>query len=591
MPALTATEVIDVAIKAADAYQRTDLAARLRQCRDRATTPEVRVLVAGEFKQGKSQLVNALITAPVCPVGDDIATAVPTIVRYADQPEAFVVRDGGSRELVAIDALSDYVLEWSAEERPSHVEAGVPRSVLADGLTIVDTPGVGGLSSAPGAATMAALAVADAVLFVSDAAQEYTATELEFLRQARQLCPTVVCVLTKTDLYPAWRQTAELDRKQLAEADVRAELIPVSSALRLHAARTDDADLNRESGFPDLVRFLRDELVAQSGRLARRSAAHDVLTVTGQLASTMNAELEARQEPHRAEALVAELEQTGRRNDELRQRSARWQQTLNDGIADLISDIDHDLRDRLRDVLRVAEAELDAVDPAKVGSEFADWLRHKELECTSATFVWMMQRAKWLARQVAEHFATDGGGHVLPEIRPAAADALRSTVSDYTQAPAEKFGLGQKLIVGMRGGYGGTLMIGMVSTIVGVAMINPLSIGAGVLLGSKTVQEERKRMLLRRQSEAKVAVRKNVDDVIFQAGKQSRDVLREIQRTLRDHFTAHAEHAHRSLADALVAARNAVNSDQSERETRIRDLKAELARVHNLERMARELAA
>ncbi|MET0135937.1 MAG: dynamin family protein [Kibdelosporangium sp.] len=582
MPGLTAPQVLDVAIKAADAYDRTDLALRLRQSRDRARTSEIRVLVAGEFKQGKSQLVNALITAPVCPVADDIATAVPTIVRYARHPEAFVVREGGSREAVPIDRLSDHVLTSGVA---SHVEAGVPRAVLADGLTIVDTPGVGGLASAPGAATMAALAIADAVLFVSDAAQEYTATELEFLRQARQLCPNVVCVLTKTDLYRSWRDVADLDRAQLAEAGVLTELIPVSSVLRLHAASTDDAELNRESGFPALVRFLRDGLVARAGDLARRSVAHDVLTVAQQLSGTMTAELAARHDPTQARALVAELEETGRRSDELRQRSARWQQTLNDGIADLIADIDYDLRDRLRDVVRVAETELDAVDPAKVGDEFADWLRQKELACTSATFVWMMERARWLATQVADHFADSR----LPRIRPGT--ELGTTLEGFELAPAEKFGIGQKLIVGMRGGYGGTLMIGMLSTIAGIAMINPLSVGAGLLLGGKTVHEERKRLLQRRQAEAKAAVRKHVDDVIFQAGKQSRDLLREIQRTLRDHFTEHAEQVHRSLADALTAARDAVRSDESERAARIRDLKAELVRVRNLERLARELAA
>jgi Dynamin family len=572
-------EVIDTAIRAADAYERPDLAGRLRQSRVRALSPEVRVLVAGEFKQGKSHLVNALITAPVCPVGDDILTAVPTVVRYAGQPEAFVVRDG-MREPVSIDRLVEHV-----GSDATYLEAGLPRAVLADGLTIVDTPGVGGLSSAPGAATMAAMAVADAVLFVSDAAQEYTSTELEFLRQARQLCPNVVCVLTKTDLYSSWRAVVASDRALLNEAGVRAELVPVSSTLRLHAAATDDSELNRESGFPALVRILRDGLVAQAGQLARRSAAHDVLAVTGQLTRTMTAELAAQQDPDEAKAMVLEL--AGRRTEELRQRNARWQRTLNDGVADLIADIDHDLRDRLRDVLRIAEAELDAVDPAKVGDDFGEWLRQKELECTTATFVWMMQRARWLASQVAEHFADD---RTLPEIRPATADALRATVPDFQTAAPEKFGVGQKLIVGMRGGYGGTLMIGMVSTIAGVAMINPVSVGAGLLLGGKTVREERRRLLQRRQAEAKSALRKQVDDVIFQSGKQCRDLLRQIQRTLRDHFTAHAEQVQRSTTEALTAARNAVTSDKAERASRVRDLNAELARVRNLERMAKELA-
>ena len=40
-------------------------------------------MVVGEFKQGKSSLVNAMLNAPVCPVDDDVATSVPTLVRYA----------------------------------------------------------------------------------------------------------------------------------------------------------------------------------------------------------------------------------------------------------------------------------------------------------------------------------------------------------------------------------------------------------------------------------------------------------------------------------------------------------------------------
>ncbi len=56
----------------------------------------------------------------------------------------------------------------------SYAEIGLPRKILEGGLVLVDTPGVGGLGSAHGAATMSALPSADAVLLVSDAAQEYT---------------------------------------------------------------------------------------------------------------------------------------------------------------------------------------------------------------------------------------------------------------------------------------------------------------------------------------------------------------------------------------------------------------------------------
>jgi hypothetical protein len=605
MSAPTAAQVIDVAIKAAGAYHRSDLAARLRRSRARALDPEIQVLVVGEFKQGKSQLVNALVTAPACPVGDDIDTAVSTFVRFAEQPQAFLVwdTDSGERaepngrhhrhqEEVPIERLTDHIPDSGhpAARRLTQFEVGVPRAILADGLVLVDTPGVGGLGSAHGAATMAALAVADAVLFVSDASQEYTATELEFLRQAATLCPNVTCVVTKTDLYPAWREIAELDRARLVESGVDAGLIAVSSALRLHAVRTGDIDLNRESGFPELVRYLRSGVVAQACRLERRSAAHDVLQVTGQLVGTMTAELDAQRDPDRARALVVELEQARSKADLLRQRSARWQQTLNDGISDMIADIDHDLRERLREVIRVAELELDVSDPAKTREQFALWLTEEVLACVSATFVWLTERARWLAGQVGDHFADDGG-QLLPELRGWYGEELTGTVYDFEPKTPEKFGIGQKVITGMRGGYGGTLMVGMLSTLAGLALINPISIFAGVMLGGKTVREERKRQLQRRQADAKTAVRRHVDDVTFQAGKQCREVLREIQRTLRDHFTAYAEQLHRSLADSLVATQNAVDSDSAERTARIQDLTAELRRLSELERMARQLTS
>ena len=70
-------------------------------------------------------------------------------------------------------------------------------------------------------------------VFVSDASQEFTGPELEFLQTARRMCPNVVCVLTKTDFYPAWRKIRDLDVEHLAPARHRAEILCVSSSLRI----------------------------------------------------------------------------------------------------------------------------------------------------------------------------------------------------------------------------------------------------------------------------------------------------------------------------------------------------------------------
>src|ERR671916_3374473 len=207
-----ALSVVALGQQAATAYARPDLVDRLRATRRRLADPAFHVFVVGEFKQGKSSLVNALLNAPVCPVDDDIPPSVPPPIRYGDPPSAAVLFDPGGdpsdagrepvREEIAVDQVAGYVTESAdvtGERRVNSVEVSLPRKLLTDGLVIVDTPGVGGLGSAHSAATIGALPMADAVVFVSDASQEFTAPELEFLQTARRMCPNVVCVLTKID--------------------------------------------------------------------------------------------------------------------------------------------------------------------------------------------------------------------------------------------------------------------------------------------------------------------------------------------------------------------------------------------------------
>ncbi|MEV1293972.1 dynamin family protein [Pseudonocardia sp. NPDC049635] len=591
-----AVGLVDLALKAVAAYDRPDLAPRLKQTKARLSDPNVRVLVVGEFKQGKSQLVNALVNATVCPVDDDIATAVPTLVRYGEETTVTLVRDqdGGERSErtpVPLEQLAEYVSEGGNPGNRAgltRAEVTLPRKLLQSGLVLVDTPGVGGLGSAHGAATMSALPTADAVLLVSDASQEYTAPEIDFLQAARKLCPNVGCVVTKTDLYPHWRRIVELDEGHLRNARIDADLLPVSSALRLHAARTQDLDLIAESGFQALVGFLLRKVVSRADDLDRRSTSQDVLVTCQALESKMRAELMSQNDPERAGALAKELEAARSRVEALRQRSARWQTTLNDGVADLIADIDYDLRDRLRAVSRDAEQLLDDADPKDIWEQFAEWFHKQVSHAVAQNFVWTTERARWLAEQVAEHFAEDVDVQ-LPELR-ISGGAVAGKVDALEMPVGEQFGVGQKLFVGMRGGYGGLLMIGLASTVAGFGLLNPLSIGAGLLFGAKTVKDEKKRLVQRRQADAKNAVRRHVDEATFQVGKDSRDNLRQIQRELRDHFTALAEDLSESLKESMTAAQTALKDDAT-RQKRVADLEAELERVGGLAERARKLAA
>ncbi|AUI50190.1 dynamin family protein [Arthrobacter crystallopoietes] len=596
-------KLVDYGIELVGTGERRDLRRRLEQTRRRLLDPSIRVIVVGEFKQGKSQLINALVNAPVCPVDDDVATSVPTVVRHGDPPSAVVVVPKGEtgyadgdrepeleRRPVKLEELAAHVSESGNpgnRNRLAAAEVYLPRKVLAGGLSLVDSPGVGGLDSAHSLTTLTALPTADAMLLVSDASQEYTEPEIRFLRQAMRICPNVACVLSKTDLYPQWRQVAELDRRHLDRVGSGIPLFPVSSDLRLHAARLRDDELNAESGFPELVTYLRKEILGQAERLQRHSVARDLLSTTEHLGLSLQSELSALEDPESTPQMIAELETAKERADEQRRRSARWQITLGDGVSDLIADMEHDLRDRLRIIQRDAEEAIDAGDPGPIWAQFAEWLEQRVASAVSDTFVWADERAQWLSAQVAEHFARDEVP--LPVLRVDDTGGVLDPVEQVPVLDPGHIGPLQKVLIGMRGSYGGVLMFGLLTGIVGMALINPLSVGAGLLLGGKAYREDKEARLKRRQTEAKALVRRQLDDVVFQVGKQLKDRLRLVQRATRDHFTEIAEEHHRSLADSVLAAQKAASTFTLEREDRIRQIKAELKRVNALRKHVQQL--
>ncbi|GAA1628023.1 dynamin family protein [Georgenia ruanii] len=588
--------LVDQSIALVRDGERADLRRRLEQTRRRLLDPTIRVFVVGEFKQGKSMLINALVGAPACPVDDDVATAVPTVVRHGEQPTAAVLLAGGGEDAAAerrpvpLEDLPRFVTEAGNPgntKRLVGAEVTLPRAVLAGGLALVDSPGVGGLDSAHALTTLTALPAADAVLVVSDASQEYTEPEMHFLRQAMRVCPNVAAVLSKTDLYPQWRRVADLDRGHLARVAADIPLFPISSVLRLHAGQLGDQELNAESGFPALVAYLRREIVGQAERLQRRSVAHDLASTAEHLRLALSAELSALQDPERTPQLLAELEVAKDRADEQRKRSARWQVTLNDGMADLIADMDYDLRDRLRAVQREAEQAIDAGDPGPVWDQFADWLDQRVASAVSETFVWTAERSQWLAEQVGGLFAEDDVN--LPRLQVEDTDDVLEPVAPVPDLDPGHVSAVQKILIGMRGSYGGVLMFGLLTGIAGLSLINPISVGAGVLLGGKVYRDDRENRLKRRQAEAKSIVRRQIDDVTFQVGKQLRDRLRVVQRAIRDHFTEIAEEHHRSLTDSVLVAQRAATVFTAEREQRMKKRQAELARVEGLRRRAETL--
>jgi len=574
-------ELIDHTRSVADLNGRADLSARLGLARERITDPQIRVVIAGQLKQGKSQLLNSLLNMPVARVGDDESTMLITVVGYAEQPSARIVVDsavaGGPEEAIEVpvaDLAADLRRAPQARgRRVVRVDVGAPSPLLQGGLTLIDTPGVGGQGQPHLSAILGLLPEADAMLFVSDASQEFTEPELRFLRQALDVCPLAATVLTKTDLYPYWRRVVDADTAHLRRAGLDLPVIPVSALLRSHALQAGDQELNSESNFPAVVAYLSEKVLSRESDRIRDRVLAEIRAAAEHLNLSIGSELSALKDPDQARRLAAELERRKQDAHEALQQTALWQQVLSDGIADLTADVDHDLRTRFRAITQHAEEAIDSCDPTLHWAEIGTRVEDDVANAVGDNFVWAYQRAESLAAEVARTFVDAGLNAVeIPELSAREMSAGLGRMKSLARLESKPIGKGHKVITSMRGSYGGVLMFGMLTSVAGLGMFNPISLGAGLLLGRKSYQEEMDNRLLRVRNEAKTNLRRFTDDVLFVVAKESRDRLKNVQRQLRDHYRGIADQATRSLNESLQATVAAARLEENQRNQRANEL-------------------
>ena len=354
-PVKVIVELIDHTARIAGDYDRGDLVERLSRAKERIGDPQIRVVIAGQLKQGKSQLLNSLLNVPVARVGDDETTMLATVVSYGEQATARLIvgrGEGAEPEAVEIpiaDVRNDLRRAPQAGGREVlRVEVTAPSPLLKNGLAFVDTPGVGGHGQPHLSATLGLLPDANAMLMVTDASQEFTEPEMTFLRQAIEICPLATILVTKTDLYPHWREIVAANEAHLRRAGVDVAVVPVSSVLRSHAIQMNDQELNEESNFPAIVKFLGDRVLGRENDRIQDQVLAEVRSAAEHLALSIETELASINDPEARDALNAELERRKQEAQDALQHTALWQQVLNDGIADLTADVDHDMRARFR---------------------------------------------------------------------------------------------------------------------------------------------------------------------------------------------------------------------------------------------------
>jgi small GTP-binding protein len=341
-------QCIGIALKLGDEDSVQALAAE----KQRLTNDELIVVLAGEFKRGKSTLLNNLLGKSYCPVENSITTAVLTAVRYGERERVtvhFSDAEGSMRSKeVPLTEIPQYVSEQYNRQNRLEVrlvEVEAPLETLVDRVAFFDTPGVGGLNALHSEVTIRALMKADVVMYVFDATSPLSKTETDFISKWIGDDTQVLFVMTKKDLVDLPDQVAQENAQKFAHITSRRadeiSIVPVNNLAYQSFLRTGDREDLEQSNLEALRSTLWEMLRTHRGSIIIGRALTVLQHVIENSSMPLKVESDALLEKNKAviEQERLRLEEEKKRREELLSDHSHWVSSLTRELSLLQNDL------------------------------------------------------------------------------------------------------------------------------------------------------------------------------------------------------------------------------------------------------------
>jgi predicted GTPase len=287
------------------------IASTARSIAERVSEGLFYVACIGQFKRGKSTLLNALVGHSVLPTAVVPVTAVPTIIRHGERLAARVRFQSATWTDIPVSAVEEYVSERKNPENAKGVaalEVFVPSPLLETGMCLVDTPGLGSVFAGNTAATHAFIPHIDAAIVVIGADPPLSGDELQLVDAVSEEVHDLVFVLNKADRANAAERSAALEfAHRVLETRLKQTLSAIFEVSALD--RLEQSGPERDWG--QLVHALK-ELTLRSGRsLVRRATDRGIRRAANQLLAVIKEERDALERPlEESEWRIARLRKT-----------------------------------------------------------------------------------------------------------------------------------------------------------------------------------------------------------------------------------------------------------------------------------------
>lgn len=284
----------------------------LRDLKGRLNEGKFHLAVLGQFKRGKSTLLNALLGEELLPGSVLPVTSTPAFIYPGESKSVKIFFNNGTFTdfgSVSVPEIKNFLNEHISEEKNPENKLGIkrveiftPSPVLQRGLVLIDTPGIGSTHRHNTEATINFLEECDAAVFIFSPDPPITEAELEFLEKVKPRVKKMFFVLNKSDyLKPEEIENIRnfirsvLLKNNSIEPD--GVIFTVSAKNGLAATVKNDRDLWIKSGLEDFKNFLTGFLVSEKDAVFTKAISAKALDLVSEISMRLNLEIRSLELP------------------------------------------------------------------------------------------------------------------------------------------------------------------------------------------------------------------------------------------------------------------------------------------------------
>ncbi|MEJ2682982.1 MAG: dynamin family protein [Candidatus Sulfobium sp.] len=377
------------------------------ELREKVETNTFNLVVVGQFKRGKTSLINALLGADILPVAVVPLTSIVTVMKYGEELNVVVTFNDGRVAAIEPESLTEYVTERGNPKNGKDVSEVVityPSPYLKGGVQIIDTPGVGSVYQHNTDVAYQYLPKCDAALFLLSVDQPLGRAELDFLRDVREYSDRIFFLLNKADYFSGadLRESIEFSRKVLAEAmEGEVRIFPVSAKLALEGKLAGNEELTAKSLLPRFSQVLNNFLMEEKGEILIVSVANNLLRLLSRTRFELELEMKSLSTP--VEELKEKIRIFGNRKTEVLAEKEDFNLLLDGETNKIVSNVlDEDLKAFKRELtLRASEKfESSCSGPSRPSlKEFQGFLEEQVIAEVRGSFdAWRVREDEKLAK-------------------------------------------------------------------------------------------------------------------------------------------------------------------------------------------------